>query len=149
MLFRSYAFHGCKVLAEADLGKCYSLGASAFEGCSALTEIDLTHLRNAAEAPVKGSGEKVGRTFKDCTSLATIILGENTKLCREMFVNTAVETLDIYERNSIPVFAFAKNPHLKKVTFHNPLLSIGLGAFCQNPLLDDVVFKGRDRKSVV
>ena len=138
----AYAFHGCKVLAEADLGKCYSLGASAFEGCSALTEIDLTHLRNAAEAPVKGSGEKVGRTFKDCTSLATIILGENTKLCREMFVNTAVETLDIYERNSIPVFAFAKNPHLKKVTFHNPLLSIGLGAFCQNPLLDDVVFKG-------
>lgn len=140
----AHAFQGCKLLSSVDLSSCYALGASAFEGCSSLLSVDLTHLRNAAEETIStNSGtSKVGRTFKDCIALATVVLGENTKLCSEMFVNTAIETLDVYEKNSIPTFAFAKSSKLKKVTFHNSLLSIGYGAFCESPLLSEVVFNG-------
>lgn len=140
----AHAFHGCELLGAVDLTECYSLGASAFEGCKALTEVDLTHLRNATEENIRVSGgtSKVGRTFKDCTSLKTVILGENTKLCREMFVNTAIETIDIYEKNAIPTYAFARSSALKKVTLHNSLLSVDYGAFCECPLLEEVVFIG-------
>lgn len=144
----AHAFHGCELLETADLTECYAMGASAFEGCKSLKKVDLTHLRNAAEETVKGNGTegKVGRTFKDCTSLATVILGENTKLCREMFVNTAIQNIEIFERNAIPRFAFAKNSQLKKVTFRNSLLSVDYGAFCECPLLEEVVFDGSVNK---
>ncbi len=137
----AHAFQGCKSLKEADLSKCYSIGASGFEGCETLTAVDLSHLRNAAEETLK-SGSKVGRTFKDCLALATIILNENTKLCREMFVNTAVEEIDVYEKISIPAYAFARSSKLKRVTLHNSLISIDTGAFCESPLLETVRFGG-------
>ena len=132
----AHAFQGCKSLETVDLSKCYTIGASGFEGCSSLKSVDLSHLRNAGE-------EKTGgRTFKDCTSLSTIILGENTKLSSQMFVNTGVEEIDIYEKNIIPSYLFAKSSQLKKVTIHNSLVSIELGAFCQSPLLQTVEIKG-------
>ena len=132
----AHAFQGCEKLKAVDLSMCYTIGASGFEGCSSLKKVDLTHLRNASEEKSKG------RTFKDCTSLSEIILNENTKLCREMFVNTAVEEIDIYEKNVIPSYLFSKSSKLKKVTIHNDLISIDLGAFCQLPLLETVEIRG-------
>lgn len=140
----AHAFRGCKSLEAADLASCYAIGASGFEGCSSLTGVDLSHLRNASEENIRVSGgmNRVGRTFKDCTSLQTVTLTENTKLCREMFVNTAVEQIDIYEKLSVPAYAFAKSSKLKKVIFHSSLLSIDKGAFCECPLLESVEFAG-------
>lgn len=138
----AHAFHGCKALTDVDLSECYSIGASGFEGCSALTSVDLSHLRNAGTEKV--GGNLVGRTFKDCTSLETILfdLNGNTKLCREMFVNTAVKEVDIYEKNIIPTYLFAKNSKLESVTVHNGVLSVEFGAFCDCPLLSEVQFAG-------
>lgn len=140
----AHAFQGCKSLLNVDLSSCYAIGASGFEGCESLTRVDLSHLRNAAEENIKTSGgiSKVGRTFKDCIALATVILNENTKLCREMFVNTAIEEIDIYEKISVPMYAFARSSKLKRVTLHNSLLSVDYGAFCESPLLETVEFKG-------
>ena len=140
----AHAFHGCEGLQEIDLSKCYTIGASGFEGCSSLERVDLSHLRNAAEENIKVTGgfNRVGRTFKDCTSLSEIVLNKDTKLCREMFVNTGVEEIDIYEENIIPVYCFAKSTKLKKVTIHNSLNYIDMGAFCESPLLETVIFGG-------
>lgn len=140
----AHAFHGCKLLGNVDLTNCYSIGASGFEGCESMTEVDITHLRNAAEETVQVSGglSVYGRTFKDCISLAVVKMNENTKLCREMFVNTGLTAVDIYEKISIPTFAFAANPYLNTVRIHNDLISIDYGAFCDNPSLKTVEFKG-------
>ena len=140
----AHAFDGCASLKAVDLSKCYAIGASGFEGCKSLEKVDLSHLRNAAEENVKVTGgfNRVGRTFKDCTSLSEVVLNKDTKLCREMFVNTAIEEIDIYEQNIIPVYCFAKSSKLKKVTIHNSLNSIDLGAFCESPLLETVIFEG-------
>ncbi|MDE7439881.1 MAG: leucine-rich repeat protein, partial [Clostridia bacterium] len=139
----AHAFHGCKKLENVDLTKCYSIGASGFEGCETLTEVDLTHLRNATEETVRVTGgfNVVGRTFKDCTALAIVKMNKDTKLCREMFVNTAIKSVDIYAKN-VPTYAFARSSKLEKVVFHNDVLTIDLGAFCQSPLLATVEFKG-------
>ncbi len=140
----AHAFHGCAMLNNVDLTNCYSIGASGFEGCESLTRVDLSHLRNAAEETIKVSGgtNLVGRTFKDCISLATVIMNENTKLCREMFVNTAITEIDIYEKNVIPRYAFARSSKLTTVRIHNSLLTIDLGAFCESPGLTTVTFGG-------
>ena len=44
---------------------------------------------------------------------------ENTKLANAMFVNSGIETIDIYEKIQIPSFAFAKCANLKTVNIHN------------------------------
>ena len=137
----AHAFRGCKQLGNVDLSKCYSLGASAFEGCASLTAVDISHLRNAAEERL-ANGSLAGRTFKDCIALATVVLGENTKLCREMFVNCALEEIDVYEKINVPAYAFAQNSKLKKVTLHNSLVSIDGGAFGKCPLLKTVDLRG-------
>lgn len=116
-------FRGCEKLNNIDLSKTYTIGVSAFEGCSSLTKVDLRPLRNAGE-----------RAFKDCTSLTEVLLSEHTKLSYKMFSNAGIKEIDIYETLQIPDFCFEKCSNLKNVTIHNPILSIGAGAFseCEN-----------------
>ncbi len=126
----SRCFAGCKNLESITMPSIYAVGIRAFEGCEKLDNLDLTSLRNTgAEA------------FKDCSSLKNVILGENTKLSYAAFVRTGIESIDIYEKESIPDYCFAQCPNLKRVTFHNGLSSIGLGAFCENPLLEEINFE--------
>ena len=125
------AFQNCEKIRDLDLKKVYAIGVSAFEGCSSLVSADLTALRNTGQ-----------RTFKDCTSLKNVTLNENTKLANAMFVNSGIETIDIYEKIQIPSFAFAKCANLKTVNIHNDFVSIGTGAFSECTVLEDVNILG-------
>lgn len=125
------AFRDCSSLENVTLNKIYAIGVSAFEGCTSLTQVDLTTLRNTGE-----------RAFKDCTSLKEVKLSEHTKLARAMFVNTGIETIDIYEKVQIPEFCFAKCAVLETVNIYNDLVSIGKGAFSECIALENVNIKG-------
>ena len=125
------AFQGCEKLNNLDLKKVYAMGVSAFEGCTSLETADLSALRNTGQ-----------RTFKDCNALKNVTLNENTKLSYAMFVNSGIETIDIYEKIQIPAFAFAKCSNLKTVNIHNDLVSIGTGAFSECTVLEEVNILG-------
>ncbi len=125
------AFRNCKKLNNIDLSKVFAIGVSAFEGCASLDTADLTALRNTGE-----------RAFKDCITLRTVTMNENTKLAKAMFVNTALETVDIYEKIQIPDFCFAKCSKLVTVNIHNSLVSINEGAFSECPRLVNFNIEG-------
>ncbi|MBQ8323254.1 MAG: leucine-rich repeat protein [Clostridia bacterium] len=114
------AFANCESLKNVDFGNVYAMGASAFAGCKALEKADLTALRNAGAT-----------VFKDCTSLASVTMNEHTRLSYAMFVNSGLKSVDIYEREGIPAFCFAKCKELETVTLHNDLISVGMGAFSE------------------
>lgn len=120
-----HAFAGCENLETIQLDKIYAIGASAFEGCKKLQRADLSTLRNTGE-----------KAFKDCTALKEVILNENTKLSKEMFMNSGLEKVDIYEKVVIPEFCFAKCKNLKTVNIYSDLYAIGKGAFSECLLLD-------------
>ncbi len=124
-------FQGCEKLNNVDLSKVYAIGPSAFEGCFNLEEANLSGLRNTG-----------ARAFKDCTTLKNVILNENTKLSIEMFVNSGVEKVDIYEKVLIPAGIFAKCANLKEVTIHNDIVSIGNRAFSECSVLETVNLNG-------
>ncbi len=125
----SYAFYGCENLKELDMSGILTMGECAFAGCTSLTSADLTSLRNAYK-----------EVFKDCTSLKDVTLSEHTKLSSGMFARTAIETIDIYEKNTIPEFLLAQCPALTTVNIHNSLVSIDKGAFSECPKLTTVNF---------
>ena len=131
ILIGKSAFQDCEKLNNLDLKKVYAMGVSAFEGCISLETADLTALRNTGQ-----------RTFKDCTALKNVTLNENTKLSYAMFVNSGIETIDIYEKIEIPAFAFAKCANLKIVNIHNDLVSISTGAFSECSTLEEVNILG-------
>ncbi len=126
------AFRNCQSLTTVDFSKLYAVGVSAFEGCSKLQSIDLSTLRNTGE-----------RAFKDCTSLTSVTLNQYTKLAKAMFVNTGIETIDIYEKVQIPEFCFAKCASLQSVTIHNDLVTIGKGSFSECTSLVQFDIKGK------
>ena len=125
------AFEDCVLLDNISLNKIYAIGVSAFEGCTSLSKIDLSTLRNTGE-----------RAFKDCTNLKQVTLSENTKLASAMFVNTGIETIDIYEKVQIPTFCFAQCEKLQTVNIHNNLIVISKGAFSECHSLKNVNFIG-------
>lgn len=125
----SFAFYGCENLKDFDMSGILTMGESAFEGCTSLTNADLTSLRNAYK-----------NVFKGCTSLKDVTLSENTKLSVGMFSGTAIETIDIYEKNTIPESLLAQCPELTTVNIHNSLVSIDKGAFSECPKLTTVNF---------
>lgn len=127
-----YAFYGCKNIKSIDFIKIYALGERCFEGCSSLEEVNLTTLRNTGV-----------RAFKDTTSLKKVVMGEHTKLSKEMFVNSGFTSIDIYESNVIPEWAFAKCENLTTVNIHNNLLNINKGAFAQCPSLKEFNINGK------
>lgn len=128
------AFEGCESLKSANLVKTYSLGMSAFKNCTSLESVDLTALRNTGKT-----------TFSGCTSLKAVVLGEHTKLAEAMFVQCGIESVDIYERDTIPEFCFAECANLKTVNILNDLVSVGYGAFCECPVLENVSFAKVER----
>lgn len=125
------AFSGCTQLESISLAKAYAIGERAFDGCTSLGYADLTALRNTGAS-----------AFRGCTSLTEVRLTENTKLAYAMFARSGLLSVDIYETNEIPAYAFAQCDDLKSVVIHNDLLSIGYGAFCQNGALETVTIGG-------
>ncbi len=129
------AFFGCEKLGTAvgehdktlDLRGAYAIGVSAFEGCESLTYLDLSALRNTGN-----------RAFAGCSSLAEVVLNEHTKLSEEMFAGSGLVDVDLYETNAIPDGLLIDSPHLRSVTMHNGLVSIGLGAFADCAALEEV-----------
>lgn len=132
-LIGAHAFEGCELLTldETDLAHTYAIGESAFENCIALAYVDLSALRNTG-----------ARAFTGCTALKRVRLTENTKLSEAMFARSGLTSVDIYETVEVPAFSFAQCESLATVTLHNDLIMVGEGAFCQNPLLTEVVFQG-------
>lgn len=126
-----HCFAGCENLKSITMPKIYAIGARAFEGCKLLNNVDLTSLRNTGK-----------EAFKDCTSLANVTFGEHTKLSYAMFAQSGIKQVDIYEKEQIPEYCFAKCEQLEKVTFHNDIVTIGLGAFSECLALSEVNFKG-------
>ena len=125
------AFAECKELENVNIPNVYSIGVRAFRGCESLKSVDLTNLRNTGQ-----------EAFKDCSNLSTVTMCENTKLSYSMFINSGIEEIDIYEKNSIPEFCFAECKKLKRVTIHNDLVNIHEGAFSKCDELEIVDFKG-------
>ncbi len=133
------AFYGCKALKSVSLKRAYAIGKSAFENCSALKgspdaddpavigALDITALRN--------SGESI---FQGCRSVTQVKLNEFTKLSKQMFAESGLTSVTIYERLTVPEFCFAKCPDLETVTFVNDLNVIDTGAFCSNPKLTSI-----------
>lgn len=124
-----YCFYGCEKLQDVSLNKIYAIGERAFEKCKSLTSVNLTTLRNTG-----------ARAFKDTTNLTNVVLGENTKLAKEMFVNSGFSTIDIYEGYTIPEWCFAQCKNLVTVNFHKPLIFIEKGAFSECDKLANVNF---------
>ena len=124
-----YAFYGCEKLENINISKIFAIGDRAFAGCAALQSADLSALRNTgAEA------------FRDCTALASVVLTENTKLSYAMFARSGLQSVEVYEKISVPDFCFAQCENLQSVTINNSLVSIGKGAFSECPSLDSFRF---------
>ncbi|MCH5162769.1 MAG: leucine-rich repeat protein [Clostridiales bacterium] len=126
-----YAFEGCTSLDNINLKSMYSIGDHGFVGCSALSTLDLSALRNTGAS-----------AFEGCTSLKSVILNEHTKLAVRMFANSGLESVDIYERVEIPEKCFMNSKALEKVTIHNTLVGVGMGAFAGCSALESFEFKG-------
>lgn len=133
------AFYGCRALESVDITKAYAIGKSAFENCvklkgtptaadpSVIGPLDLTALRNTGDS-----------TFRGCEALNEVKLTEFTKLSKQMFAESGLVSLDLYEKINVPDFCFARCENLEYVILHNDLYSIGTGAFCSNPKLVSV-----------
>ena len=126
----SYCFADCKNLESITMPEIYAIGKRAFEGCEKLNNVDLTSLRNA--------GSEI---FKECSGLENVIFGEHTKLSYAMFVRSGIRNVELYERETIPAYCFAQCENLESVTLNNDLTTIGVGAFSESPLLNEVNFK--------
>ncbi|MCH5158186.1 MAG: leucine-rich repeat protein [Clostridiales bacterium] len=136
------AFYGCSSLTEVDLTRAYAIGKSAFQNCTSLIgtkkdgtaggngKLDLTALRNTGES-----------AFQGCVNVKSVILTEHTKLSKQMFAESGLTNVTIYERVSIPDYCFAGCEDLEWVVVSNDLYSIGEGAFASNPKLTSVSFK--------
>lgn len=132
------AFYGCKSLNSIDVTKAYTIGKSAFENCislkgtpigdaNAIGPLDLTALRNTGDS-----------TFRGCKALTSVKLTEFTKLSKQMFAESGLVSIDIFEKISIPEFLLAHCENLETIVLHNDLYSIEKGAFCSNPKLTSV-----------
>lgn len=87
-----------------------TVGNSAFEGCVSLKAVDLTELR------VTGS-----RVFAKCTSLDTVIIGNDTQFGAEMFYGCAkLKSLDgEFMANNVPAGIFAQCSSFDTFAFAN------------------------------
>lgn len=130
MVIGHHCFAECSELKSISMSEIYAVGPRAFENCKKLEFADLTSLRNTGR-----------EAFKGCEALASVVLGEHTKLSYGMFAQSGLKTVDIYEKEAIPAYCFAQCKQLERVTFHNDLTTIGEGAFCQNPELTEVTLK--------
>ncbi len=135
----AYAFYGCEKLKDFGAGEAtadkplkvdmmYSIGVRSFAGCTSLTNIDLTKLRNAGEG-----------AFMGCSKLEKVTLGPLTKLSEHIFDGCGLTTLECYESNIIPAYAFANNK-LTSVTLASEggLDLIGDCAFANNTSLAQI-----------
>ncbi len=129
-----YAFYGCTALDNINISKTYSVAKHAFENCTSLSSVDLTSLRNTGES-----------AFEGCSGLKSVTFAENTKLAARMFAGSGLTSVDIYERIEIPEYCFARCADLERVTLHNDLVAVGIGAFCRCDKLTDFKCAGVDR----
>lgn len=126
----AYSFYNCKSLATLDLSKILAIGANAFDSCESLESANLTKLRNTGK-----------EAFRNCTSLASVVLDKATQLSYAMFAKSGLKEVDVYsQRIDIPAYCFARCDNLERVTFHNNLLSLGVGALSSCPKLTQVNF---------
>ena len=93
--------------------------------------MDLTALRNTGK-----------EAFKDCTALANVTFGPNTRLSEGMFARSGINTVTLWEGLQIPRFCFAQCKDLTAVTLKEDLWKVGYGAFCECPNLTAVTFEG-------
>ena len=101
----SYAFSSCSGLTEITIpDSVTSIGDRAFQNCSGLTTINF----NAKNCTTMGNSS-VNPVFYNCTSLATVNVGENV--------------------TNIPSCAFYDCSSLTSVTFGNSVTNIGSYAF--------------------
>lgn len=125
------AFSGCKSLGSADLKKAYAIDREAFKNCTSLTTLDITALRNTGDGAFRGT-----------SGARSVVLSENTKLSKYIFAESGLESVIIYNKDTIvPEYAFLNCKNLRSVTFNEKLVGIGAAAFkgCEN--LDSVDFK--------
>ncbi len=127
----THCFDGCTSLVSVDIGKAYAIGARGFADCTKLATIDLSALRNTGTA-----------AFAGCTSLGSAMMNEHTKLSVEMFAESGLTEIDIYERVGIPDLCFAKCKQLERAALHNDLVFIGEGAFAECSALTDFACDG-------
>ncbi len=120
----------CDALGGINLSNVNVIGDNAFTGCKMLTAIDLADLRRSGK-----------EAFKDCTKLATVRLGERSRLAVSVFENTAIQNITIYS-DTIPDGAFQNCTKLTSVTIRNDITYLGTKAFQGCTRLNEVNFGG-------
>ncbi len=151
-MINDYAFYHCEKLSNVGsnkLARPYGLGASAFEGCKSLTELNLANLRRSSlpHYPIAGADPNYSYTFKDCTGLTTVTLGEFTRLTEGMFEgctglkHSRSNPLKIYS-DVIPERAFYGCINLRNVEIVKDVTYLGDDAFNGCTRLESVVFDG-------
>jgi len=124
------AFQNCGKLNNIDLTTVQYIGYEAFEGCKSLDAIDLT------SAIKLGESYSYGETFKDCTSLKSVRLGNNLQyIYSRAFSNTAIDSISIPEGiSSIGDEVFANCKKLTNIEIPTSVKTIDSDAFrdCSN-----------------
>lgn len=155
-VINEYAFADCEILENVNLGDVTVISNYAFYNCESLTcdalgGIDLssasvigdyafasTRIASATLTNLSRSG--VG-AFKDCSKLKSVELGQKTRLAKNMFENTPLESIVTY-CDTIPDQAFKNCEKLKEVVFNGDLTYLGVEAFYGCEKLESVTFNG-------
>ena len=129
------AFYNCSKLTCEDLGGAnlsgvYAIGSKAFYN-SGLTSVELNGLSMVGNA-----------CFENCRSLSDVVLGERTRVGKNMFKNTAITEITIYG-DTVGDQAFNNCTSLKTVVFEKDLTYLGASAFAKCSALENVTFKGQ------
>ncbi|MCM1043030.1 MAG: leucine-rich repeat protein [Corallococcus sp.] len=132
-----YAFYNCENLGHTDNGLAYInvkklnvTGDYTFAKCSSLTVLELLDLRRSG----KGA-------FSDCSSLSTVVLGENANLNENAFENSRLYEITLHSA-TVPDYAFKNCTQLRSVTLTGDLTYLGKEAFNGCTKLGEVVFQG-------
>ena len=137
------AFQNCKVLTDINLDYVNVISNDAFNGCESLTCNELGGINLSGVYAIGSNAFKGTRisyvsldtlslvwegAFSDCAYLTTAILGEKTRVSKNMFKNSGLTSVTVYG-DSIGDGAFEGCKSLTTVNLDGDLTYLGAQAF--------------------